>query len=243
MTDDMHVPAHITLTRRIAQQETAAVTALTVEEQQLTTEYDKHQAEYEAERNRLDAELREAAEKAKQHLDRLAAAGQRLSGSITDVGRRLRQHSDEATEAQQTVLDWCTRRGISPADLPPLHDTGPMPAIQAPEPKQIQASTLPTLSPCASGEHARCAGCEDCPQGCHPEPAGLPALDEPDSVLAMGARMADPNATRADLPAGGDGPDGPFQGGMESPAEPRTKRQTRRRTQSDRVNDQDGEGS
>ena len=50
----------------------------------------------------------------------------------------------------------------------------------------------------------------------------------------------DPNATQVD---GGDGPGRPFPGGVESPAEPRPKRTTRRRPQptSDRVNDQDGD--
>jgi hypothetical protein len=238
MTDDMHVPAHITLTRRIAEQETAAVARLTVTERQLTAQLDEHQRDAAAERDRIEAELRAAREKAEKHLGALAETGRRLTSELQGVGRQRQQHHDEATEAQQTVLGWCTRAGISPDELPPLHDTGPLPAIQTPEPKALE---MPD----------RCDECETTGRNCTahggrpgipytpPVDPKLPALDEPDSVLALGARMADPNATRAD--AGGDGPGRPFPGGMESPAEPRPKRPTRRRTQSDRVNDQDGD--
>ncbi|HEY9411768.1 MAG TPA: hypothetical protein VIP77_19470, partial [Jiangellaceae bacterium] len=125
----LHIPAHIDMTRRIAAQQAADVTRLAVEEQQLKAEYDRHQAEYEAERARVEAELRKAAEDAKRHLDGIEAAGRRLAASIADTGQRLRQHADEAREAQESVLDWCTRRGISPDDLPVLADTGPLPAI------------------------------------------------------------------------------------------------------------------
>lgn len=271
---EMHVPAHITLTRRIAQQEAAAVTALTVEEQQLTAEYDKHQAEYEAERARLDAELRDAAEKAKAHLDNLAAAGQMLNGQVQDVGRRLRQHSDEATDAQQTVLDWCTRRGINVTDLPPLRDTGPMPAIAAPaQPAQMpyaehvghrvevlivgdqESVTGQLLRVDHAGLHVLLPEGEQTIPAEHvtalrpafgdlsiPAPAEpkLPSLEVSDAVLEAGRRAADPGATRVD--AGGDQPEpsGPFPDGVESPAGPRPKR-NRRRPQSDRVNEQDGD--
>lgn len=126
----LHIPAHIDMTRRIAAQQTADVTRLAVEEQQLKAEYDRHQAEYEAERARVEAELRKAAEDAKRHLDGIEAAGRRLAASIADTGQRLRQHADEAREAQESVLDWCTRRGISPDDLPVLADTGPLPVVQ-----------------------------------------------------------------------------------------------------------------
>lgn len=279
---EMHVPAHITLTRRIAQQEAAAVTALTVEEQQLKTEYDKHQAEYEAERARLDAELREAAAKAKAHLDNLAAAGQMLNGQVQDVGRRLRQHSDEATDAQQTVLDWCTRRGINVTDLPPLRDTGPMPAIPAPRSEVVDLAphvghdvVLRTFGGTKIGGRLvrvsdRAQVRQDDGTDCYvavtdvaevmrvaeiPPPPGfdtsaplvvtadpLPAIGESDALLEAGRRAANPNtdpgATRVDT--GGDQPaEGPFPGGVESPAGPRPKR-PRRRPQSS-VNERDGD--
>lgn len=248
---EMHVPAHITLTRRIAQQEAAAVTALAVTEQQLRTQLDEHQRDAAAERDRIEAELLAAREKAEAHLAALAETGRRLTGELQGVGRQLQRHHDEATEAQHTVLAWCTRAGISPDDLPPLRDTGPMPAIAA-----------PTAAP----EHEKCGEClapmpgehyPQCPQAAAvtaalnaqfgtaaPAEPKLPSLEVSDAVLEAGRRAADPNAdpgaTRVD--SGGDQPEpsGPFPGGVESPAGPRPKR-NRRRPQSDRVNEQDGD--
>lgn len=232
MTEQMHIPAHIEMTRRIAAQQASDVTRLTVAEQQLRAQLDEHQNDAAAEKTRVEAEIREFVEKRQQHLDALAETGRRLSGQLTDVGRALQQHREEATEAQQTVADWCTRKGVSLTDLPPLRDTGPLPAIPAPV-------TAP--------EHGKCGEClapmpgqhyPQCPQAAAVDPK-LPALEAPDALLDAGRRAADPNATQVD---GGDGPGRPFPGGVESPAEPRPKRPTRRRAQSDRVNDQDGEG-
>jgi hypothetical protein len=233
---EMHVPAHITLTRRIAQQEAAAVTALAVTEQQLRTQLDEHQRDAAAERDRIEAELRAAREKAEKHLEALAETGRRLTSELTGVGRQLQRHHDEATEAQHTVLAWCTRAGISPDDLPPLRDTGPLPAIAAP--------TAPEMPD-------RCDECETTGRNCTahggrpgipytpPAEPKLPSLEVSDAVLEAGRRAADPGATRVD--AGGDQPaEGPFPGGVESPAGPRPKR-ARRRPQSDRVNEQDGD--
>jgi hypothetical protein len=228
----MHIPQHIDMTRRIAAQETASVTALTVQEQQLQAEYDRHQAEYDAEQKRIEAELRAAAEQGKAHLDRLAAVGKRMNGQVQDIGIRLERHRKEAEQAQQSVADWCTRQGINPSDLPPLPDTGPLPVVAA-EPKP-----LPTVEqfPDQGVEIVR-----------HPTtPAfdvvrALPAIEEPDGLLAQGAAMAnpngDPNTTQVD---GGDGPTRPFQGGVEVAPRPR---KAGRRAQGDRVNrdEQDGD--
>lgn len=128
---DLHIPTHIDMTRRIAVQETATVTDLTVTEQQLRAQYDEHQREAAAERDRIEAELRAVREQADKRLAALADDERRLAGELTDVGRRLQQHRDEAEQAQQSIADWCTRQGVSPGDLPPLRDTGPMPVVAA----------------------------------------------------------------------------------------------------------------
>ena len=107
--NDMHIPAHIEMTRRIAAQQASDVTRLTVAEQQLRAQLDEHQNDAAAEKTRVEAEIRKFVEKRQQHLDALAETGRRLSGQLTDVGRALQQHREEATEAQQTVADWCTR--------------------------------------------------------------------------------------------------------------------------------------
>jgi hypothetical protein len=199
----MHIPQHIDMTRRIAQQEAASVTALTVQEQQLQGELDKHQQAAAAERNRIEAELREIRENADRRLAALADAEDRLKAAITDVGKRRHHHATEAEQAQLSLLDWCTRQGIEPAALPALPDTGPLPAIAAPEP------TTPRLP---NGRVAPPPG--------EIEFAGpdLPAIEDPDGLLAKGRAMADPNgdpnATQVD---GGDEPaPGPFQGGSDA---------------------------
>jgi hypothetical protein len=229
----MHIPAHIEMTRRIAAQQASDVTRLTAAEQQLRAQLDEHQNDAAAEKARVEAEIREFVEKRQQHLDALAETGRRLSGQLTDVGRALQQHREEATEAQQTVADWCTRKGITLTDLPPIPDTGPLPAIPAlataPEPAKCPECLAPM-----PGQHY-----PQCPPAAEPKLPALPALEAPDALLNAGRRAADPNATQVD---GGDGPTRPFQGGVESPAGPRPKRPRRRAQQtSDRVNDQDGD--
>jgi hypothetical protein len=230
--NDMLIPPHIDMTRRIAADLAATVTRLTVTEQQLKQQLDEHQRDAAAERDRIEAELRAAREKAEAHLAALAETERRLTGELTGVGRQLQQHRDEAEQAQQSIADWCTRRAIDPSTLPPLPDTGPLLAIPAPEPQTrkplLRELTQEAVEAGTYGEPA---------PGMEPK---LPSLEVSDAVLEAGRRAADPGATRVD--AGGDGPaEGPFPGDVESPAGPRPKR-PRRRPQSDRVNsEQDGD--
>lgn len=211
---ELHIPTHIDMTRRIAVQETATVTDLTVTEQKLRVQYDEHQQGAAAERDRIEAELRAVREQADKRLAALAEDERRLGGELTDVGRRLRQHRDEAEQAQQSIADWCTRQGVSPADLPPLRDTGPMPVVAAPKAIEPGGKCGECLAPMPGAHYPQC------PQAAVPTPPEnsqpLPALDAPDALLEAGRKAADPGATRTDLPGGDQPGQGDFQGDTDA---------------------------
>lgn len=134
-TTMMQIPPHIDMTRRIAADLTATVTKLAVTEQQLMAQLDEHRRTAAQERDRIEAELRATREAADRRLAQLADEEQRITGELQGVGRQLQRHRDEVDQAAESLADWCTRRAIDPADLPPLRDTGPMPAIPAVEPR------------------------------------------------------------------------------------------------------------
>jgi hypothetical protein len=257
MTDTLHIPAHIDMTRRIAAQQTADVTRLTVAEAQLKQQYDEHQRDAAAEKARIEAELREMRENAERRLNALDEHGQRLNGELREIGRQIQQHRDEAEQAQWSIADWCTRQGIDPASLPPLPDTGPLPVVPA-EPAQVvdlapffgEDVVIRTFGGHKLAGHLEAYGDaarirQPDGQDCYVSPATiveiqrvavieppsgfdtsstitvtadpLPPVDDPDGLLAMGQRMADPGATRTDLPTGGEPPiPGEFQGDTDA---------------------------
>ncbi|WUI02073.1 hypothetical protein OHR68_09785 [Spirillospora sp. NBC_00431] len=182
---DQHIPPHAHGLMLAAAQEAHNHTRWTVREQDLSKRYGDHQAWADTEKTRIRAELEKAAAAAQATFDQIDATGKKLAADLADAARRKDQHAADAEEAQAMVLDWCARRGIDPATLPPVPvvDTGPLPAIgavpESPRPPSVgQSQPLPLVAP--------------------------PAPAEPS-----------PLTTRVDpLPAGGEEPaPGPFPGG------------------------------
>lgn len=282
------IPDYANLLRRAAANHAADATRYANTEQHLTTELGKFEEWMKGQRARIQAELDEAQRKADEQLRAIAADWETRKRDLAEAGRVKAEHQKHATGAERAWRNWCHDEGINPADLPPLPDTGPLPAIPAPRSEPVSATLyqengLPmvwsSLDPPGGYVCAVLAprggpgidmpdGTRICGRPVESEPCGehgpdnvppvprelpvpapsensqpLPPLETPDALLEAGRRAADPasdpGATRVD--AGGDGPGRPFPGGVESPAEPRPKRPTRRRAQSDRVNDQDGD--
>lgn len=132
-TTMMQIPPHIDMTRRIAADLAVSVATLGDTETKLRTQLDEQQRSAAAERDRIEAELRATRDAADRRLAQLVEAEKRLTGELAAVGRQREQHTREQAEAIESIADWCTRRAISPEDLPPL--TGPLPAIPAVEPR------------------------------------------------------------------------------------------------------------
>lgn len=191
---DLQIPPHIDMTRRIAVDLAVTVATLGDTEQQLRGQLDEHQRDAATERDRIEAELVAARERAEKHLTALAETERRLTGELIDVGRRLQQHRDEAEQAQQSVADWCTRRAIDPADLPPL--TGPIPAIPA-EPTALPPAADPAPRDISGDPYA-------IPANRIGEPAPLPtAAEEPVAAHGPGMTLPDTGLNPAPLPPAG----------------------------------------
>ncbi|MFC9973608.1 hypothetical protein ACFVH6_22205 [Spirillospora sp. NPDC127200] len=188
-----HIPAYTHGLRIAAAEAAAAVTKWTVTEQNLSHQFTEHQQAADAERAKIRAHLEAEHARAQQRFDALDEEARRLSADLAEAARRKDAYAEEAHDAQTMVLDWCTRKGIDPATLPPL----PTSLTETSQPQSLPAPpVVPPAPPKGPAWMAEQDRIED---------------DEDRTRDDAHVYQAGPLTTRTDLPAGG-APDGaPFR--------------------------------
>lgn len=234
------IPDYANLLRRAAANHAADASRYASQEQKLTTELGKFEEWMVGEHARIQAELNAAQAKADEELRAISADWETRKRDLAEAGRVKTEHQKHATGAERAWRNWCRDEGIDPADLPPLRDTGPLPAIAAPDdlPRLPNGRVVP---PPGEIEFAPEAAPAPLPGDASDAGGALPALDAPEALLAQGRAAADPNGTQVDAPGGGQPVQGGFQGGVAGAPRPR---RTQRRTQSDSLTgtEQNGDG-
>lgn len=129
------IPDYANLLRRAAANHAADASRYASQEQKLTTELARFEEWMAGEHARIQAELDEAQAKADEQLRAISADWETRKRDLAETGRAKTEHQKHATGAERSWRNWCHDEGIDPADLPPLRDTGPMPAIPAVEPR------------------------------------------------------------------------------------------------------------
>ncbi|MGI5418687.1 hypothetical protein [Actinomadura luteofluorescens] len=178
----------------------------------------------------LAAGLRQHAEAAAKWCIETDAEVERARKRLADA-ERLAERAGREYGSLIRDANWVEREAarltarIDAAPAEALAATGLMPPgadpMDVPQGDPFHPAVDPFDSPCVRGEHARCAGCSECPQNCHPDAPPAPGTppsdpDQPGTVVAVSG----PTVTQPDPGAAHPVPNPPIPWPEPAPAPP-----------------------